>query len=246
MCALFSSKSHHSSTPSLQLLQSDTHAHILPAIDDGPVDIDQATELVRRLSGLGLQRLHATPHVMADHYHNSRELILQRYDQLINVLAAEKVSVEIICAAEYFLDENFAILLDKEELLPLSEKYLLVEMSTVSPAPGLYDFLFEIQTHGYVPLLAHPERYVYYHQNFSLYEELKTRGCLFQVNLLSLGGYYGRKIKSIAWKMIKQEMVDFLGTDAHHLDHVRFIEKSIQSSKMAQLLGSYSFMNSQL
>ncbi len=246
MCALFSKKPLPDAIPKLQVLQSDTHAHLLHAIDDGPEDLEKSVNLISSLSQLGFSKLHATPHVMADHYPNSREHILQRYDQVLNKLSGENLSVEITCAAEYFLDEHFAILLEREELLPLSNKYLLVEMSTVSPAPGLYDFLFEIQTRGYVPLLAHPERYVYYHQNFALYEELKTRGCLFQVNLLSLSGYNGRKIKSIAWKMIKQEMVDFLGSDAHHLDHVKFIEKSLQSSKITQLLDSYSFMNSKL
>ena len=106
-------------------------------------------------------------------------------------------------------------------------------MSYLNPPLNLHEILFNIQIAGYKPILAHPERYNFYHQNFKEYQKLKEAGCLFQLNLLSLSNYYGRHIHTIALKLLKENLYDFVGTDTHHQRHLDALEK-ITDKKILQ------------
>src|SRR5690554_6366383 len=97
-------------------------------------------------------------------------------------------------------------------------------MSYLNPPSKLYDILFELQMAGYKPVLAHPERYLFYHFDFNQYEKLKTAGCVFQMNLLSAVGYYGHNIAKVADKLLSAGMIDSVGTAAHHEQHIKAFE----------------------
>ena len=133
--------------------------------------------------------------------------------------------IKIDAAAEYMLDEQFCKLLKERDLLTIKEDNLLVEMSYFSAPVNLFEMLFDIQLAGYNPILAHPERYNFYHQKFDMYEKLKNAGCRFQINLLSLTGYYGPAVKKTAIKLIENNMIDFAGSDVHHEKHVSALQK---------------------
>jgi tyrosine-protein phosphatase YwqE len=125
------------------------------------------------------------------------------------------------------LDSYFLKRLETEKLLTIKDNYVLVEMSYLSPPFQLYEILFEIQLAGYKPILAHPERYLYYHNNFNEYDKLKKAGCLFQLNLLSTVEYYGKFITKITDKLLKNEYYDFVGTDVHHQKHINSFKNKI-------------------
>src|SRR5690606_4866245 len=110
-------------------------------------------------------------------------------DQLRQALQAAKINMTIHAAAEYLMDESFAEKVDSGNLLALKDRYVLVEMSFISPPPNAEELLFQMQTKGYRPVLAHPERYFYLHRDFTQYGRLKDRGCLLQLNLLSVTGH---------------------------------------------------------
>jgi len=128
-------------------------------------------------------------------------------------------------AAEYMLDERFLQLLRDGDLLTLKDPYILIEISYFNPPVNLLDMLYEIQLKGYQPVLAHPERYGFFHRDFAAYEKLKNHGCQFQLNLLSLSGHYGKSVRKTALRLLKENLVDFTGTDLHHSGHIALMQK---------------------
>lgn len=142
--------------------------------------------------------------------------------------------VKLRFAAEYMLDEGFTRHLE-DGLLTLIDKLVLVEMSYLNAPYNLYELLYEMQMKGYEPVLAHPERYGFYHGNFKEYEKLKNRGCLFQMNLLSLTKQYGKGVQQTALRLLESGMVDFVGTDTHHVGHLK-LWKEVSTERNRKLL----------
>lgn len=222
------------------------HSHLIPGIDDGAPDVETSVKLIRELQSLGFRRLITTPHVMADLYPNTTEDIQQGLSTVRTALAEEGIDMEIDVAAEYLLDEAFGEKIEQKDLLTLPGNRVLVEMSFVSPAPELDNYLFQLQLQGYRPIMAHPERYLYLNRDLKVYDQLKEKGCSLQLNLLSLLGYYGVPIRETAWKLLKHKMIDYLGTDLHHAQHAEQLRKVLEMPKIAQLLQEYEFANATL
>lgn len=206
----------------------DIHNHILPGIDDGAKNVEESITLIKKLKDLGVKQFIPTPHVMKDYYPNTDESIGDAYQKLLEALLPTKLLSEITInpAAEYMLDSDFEHLLENDDLFTLKNIYVLVEISYFMPPLNLEDIIFKIKNKGYIPVLAHPERYAYYHTKFDYYRRLKQLGCLFQLNLLSLQGHYGKSIEKTAFKLIDEELIDFAGTDTHHLVHLNKLSKT--------------------
>ncbi len=216
----------------------DIHSHVLPGIDDGAKTIEDTRFLLNEMLDFGFKKVIATPHTMKNVWDNSKAIILQTKAKVEKELSQESNRLQLTCASEYFLDANFVNQFETESLLTLKENYVLVEMSYLNAPIQLYDILFELQLKGYKPILAHPERYIFFHSNFSEYEKLKKAGCLFQMNLLSSVGYYGKEVSLIAEKLLAKEMIDFVGSDIHHKNHIlafkdKIVIKSIDQFEVA-------------
>jgi protein-tyrosine phosphatase len=211
----------------LSALGCDLHSHLIPGIDDGVRDMEGAMKMIRGLSELGYKKLITTPHVLGDIYPNTPLTIGEGYKAVAAEIREQKIPVEFFTAAEYLMDDFFEGLLDDgEPLLTLKDKMVLVELSFVVAAINLKDMLFKLQIKGYQPVLAHPERYLYFGANKGWYDEIRETGCLFQLNLLSLGGYYGKSSLELAKWLVKKKYVDFLGTDLHHERHLAFLRSA--------------------
>lgn len=203
------------------------HAHWLPGIDDGAPDLETSLALIQGLQALGYQKLIATPHVMSGMYPNSRDVILQKLEEVqIFCQKSNHKTPPLAVAAEYFLDDEFVALMHKEPLLTLPGGYVLIEMALFQEYPGLHAVLFELQMKGYKPVMAHPERYLYY-RTLEDFQRLRDMGCLLQVNLLSLSGYYNPSAKTDARLLISHGLVEFLGTDLHHQRHLENLQQAI-------------------
>src|SRR5512139_2336638 len=180
-------------------LKADMHSHLLPGIDDGSPDIETSLHLVQGLSELGFKKLITTPHVMQDMYPNTRDVILRQYELLKKNIDEAGLTIELGVAAEYFLDDNLKKLLnDKAPLLSFGDGLVLVEFSMASEPLDFKELLFEMQMQGYQPVIAHPERYVYHERNKEFFEQLKIAGYLFQLNIMSLAGAYGKSVNELA------------------------------------------------
>lgn len=204
----------------------DIHSHLLPGIDDGAKDLNNSIELIQKMSSYGIKNFITTPHILGDLYPNTPEIINSKLTEVKNELVKRGITdIAIKAAAEYMLDEEFSIILEKENILTLKDNLVLVEMSYFSPPNNLFDILFQLGLKGYKPVLAHPERYNSYHKNFRVFQKLKNAGCLFQLNLLSLTENYGKEVQKTAERLLKENMYDFVATDTHNLNHLDSLKK---------------------
>lgn len=224
----------------------DIHSHLIPGIDDGAKTMQESVALVKSLKDLGFKKLVTTPHIMNHRYPNTREIILSGLENLKKELALAEIDIIVEAAAEYYLDEHFVELLHKKEILTFGDNYLLFETSYSLKPVNLEQTIFLIKSMGYKPVLAHPERYLYMHRDFNIYERLKENGVYFQLNLNSLGGYYSKAVEKVAKKIVKKGWVDFIGSDTHKQSHVQKFTKKFNSKSMRQVCEKNTILNSQL
>jgi tyrosine-protein phosphatase YwqE len=203
----------------------DIHSHLLPGIDDGAKDDEDTKSLLSTLISYGFSQFITTPHVLTGVWNNTKEDILAK--EAATQYIFKDADIPFSTAAEYIIDDTFAKLFKEEQLLTLKDDYVLVEMSYINAPLKLYEVLFDLQLAGYKPVLAHPERYLFYHHNKDEYKKLKKAGCLFQINLLSVTGYYGKPVFDIAKKLLEEDMIDFCGSDVHHERHTASFENPI-------------------
>jgi tyrosine-protein phosphatase YwqE len=209
-------------------LVTDIHSHLLPDLDDGVKTFDEAWQIIKRFEDQGYRKLITTPHIMNDYYRNTPAGIHSKRKELADFLLDKKCFVQIEAAAEYYLDESLIQSVDnKENLLTFaSQKYLLFETNFLTEPYQLKDFIFKVTTQRYKPVLAHPERYEYLNKNFDKLEDLRNRGVLFQLNILSLIGFYSAPIQKMAEQLIEKGWVDFIGSDCHNEQYSSLIGKA--------------------
>ncbi len=221
---------------------TDIHSHILPGIDDGSPDIETSLLLVKGIYDLGIRKTIATPHVISDLYRNTPETINTALQLLQAACKTENIDIEITAAAEYMLDDYFIKLLrNDKEILKIHNNIILTEQSYATASSNLNEISFELITAGYRPIMAHPERYFYYHGNFDAYTHLKDMGFLLQVNLLSLTGYYGKPAAKAAKFIFDNDLADFVGTDMHHERHLSILQDPSSQELFAKYLSKRKF-----
>ena len=225
------------------LIHTDIHSHLIPEIDDGAKSLDKSIELILKLKEMNYTRLITTPHI-SDMFSNSSKNIKDRYLILKEELSKRDIDIEIEVAAEYYADKSFEELLSKRDILSFGKKkYLLFELSYFTYPNNLESLIYDIKLAGYTPLLAHPERYVYFHYSFKEYQALKDMGVLFQINLTSIANYYSSDIREAVKKLILNGMVDFVGTDTHHQGHIEALEKSLSMSLYSKIFKYNTILN---
>jgi len=228
------------------LVDVDIHSHLIPAIDDGAKSMEHSIELILSLKKMGYRKLITTPHV-SDMFLNNTTDILEKYNNLKLELKNRSIDIEIEVAAEYYVDDNFEALLSKQDLLTFGkEKYLLFELSYFTSPQDLESLIYEIKLADYTPVLAHPERYVYLHNNIDKYQSIKSMGVLFQINLTSIVNYYSDEVTKVVKELIANGMVDFIGSDVHHKRHIKFLKKSLSSSLYKKIFKHNKILNNTL
>ena len=213
----------------------DIHSHVLPGIDDGAKTIEDSKFLLENMIDFGFSKIITSPHTIENIWNNTPETISKTLDFTKENLSALTEKVNLKAASEYIMDDYFVTLFESQNILTLKDNFVLVEMSYINPPIQLYDYIFKVQVAGYIPVLAHPERYVFYHSDFSNYAKLKKAGCYFQINLLSATGYYGKEVAKIADKLLKDNMIDFVGSDFHHKQHIASFSNPIIIKEVDQL-----------
>ena len=212
----------------LSWFNTDMHSHFLPGVDDGARTMEESLAMLRKMQEFGYQKCILTPHIKMDMYPNSEADLQLRFLELTQAMDEAGLSIRVELAAEYYLDDHFLNRLENTPLLSFGpQRYVLVEFSFVN-AP-----VFELETFqriidkGYTPILAHFERYVYFHGSIASAETYRAMGVNIQLNLNSLTGHYGPDVKKQAERMLDQFTVDFVGTDAHRMDHLVLLENHL-------------------
>jgi tyrosine-protein phosphatase YwqE len=154
-----------SSNKFINPISIDIHSHLLPGIDDGTKSIEESLTIIKKFQQLGYTKLITTPHIMSHIYQNTKDIILEKLDLLQTRIQDENINITIEASAEYYLDNDFLDKIKKKDILPFTDKYVLFETTYQSRPMILNKAIFEMQSKGYTPVLAHPERYLYLHNN---------------------------------------------------------------------------------
>ncbi len=208
---------------------TDIHCHLVPGVDDGSRDLATSIQLVEGLNKLGIKHIIVTPHVTQATFENTPKTLTEPLRALREGLVAAGIDVDIRNSAEYRIDEFFEQQFDAGVIMPYPNNYLLIENSFIQEPWNLEQIIFKLQVKGYKLILAHPERYLYYHTHPERYKALKQLGLDFQINLLSLAGYHGKAEKKMAESLIDACMVDMVCTDTHGERHIRCFEGYLSS-----------------
>jgi tyrosine-protein phosphatase YwqE len=244
MLKWFSKKEEELEPLDFSILKTDIHSHFIPGIDDGSPDMETTISLIKEMQQLGFKKVITSPHVMSDFYQNTSETILSGLNKVRSELKAQSIPIEIEAAAEYYIDFEFEQKIGKEKFLTFGGNYILVELSFIEEPRNLFDIIFKLQLEGYKVVLAHPERYAYHRMED--YNELKNRGVLLQMNLLSLIGYYSPQVQKKTEKLIEDNLVSFVGTDCHNMHHAELYEKCHTKKAWHELVNSGMLLNSAL
>ena len=204
--------------------QIDIHNHLLYAVDDGSKSLDESKRMLKAYKELGFKSIMVTPHIFKDIYPNNEKDLKSKFQNLIRESKSIKSPKITNLGAEYMVDELFIEKVKSgADLLTFYKNYVLIEIPLFSDSYLLKQTVFELQLNDYIPVLAHPERYL----NVSTKElkSLRTKGVMLQLNALSFTGNYGKEVKSKAFKLLKNNLYDFIATDAHNPQDLEKIKK---------------------
>jgi protein-tyrosine phosphatase len=215
----------------------DIHNHILPGIDDGAKTVEDSIDLIKGFGEFGVTDFICTPHIMENYYPNNPTTINSSLTLLKNGLKMNNLEhVHLEVAAEHMIDSGFDKLVDEQKMMPLSKSYLLIEMSYLQASINFDEAVKKIKEKGLFPILAHPERYIYYFNKVSNLQFIKNQGVSFQLNILSLSSYYSKEVQKNALSLLKNDMFDFLATDVHNKNQIKILKEITISSSILKLI----------
>jgi tyrosine-protein phosphatase YwqE len=227
-----------------ETIMVDMHSHVLPGIDDGAQTPQESIVLIKKMMELGIKKIIATPHVMIDFYRNTPETIADSLAILKAELVKENMDITIETAAEHYFDETFEARVNEGKLMTMGDNYALFEFSFINQPPNAIPVIQKMNDLGYKPILAHPERYPYI--DLEQFKMLHGWGCNFQMNTISLTGYYGKEAKRMAESLIDNNLIDFISSDMHHPKHATAFGDALRTTYIEKLLFDYPLKNTLL
>jgi len=197
----------------------DMHSHIIPMVDDGSKSFEITEKMLRSAVECGFEGIFATPHYITEKSVKRGEM-LKHFSKLKSF--AKSLGIELYLGNEVFVCPDIVDLVKNNVVSCLNDsQYLLMELPRHNEVNYLEDVVFELGTMGITPILAHPERYHFVHEDPDSLYDLADKGVLFQLNSGSLLGDYGEGVKKIAKKLLRANVYQFMGSDAHHYDRYR-------------------------
>ncbi len=192
--------------------------------------------------------MYITPHFQTPRYPNTEENIESKFQDLKKAVRQSGIDAPELCGVggEYRIDSSFRLRIENPKFLLTGGNRILVELSLHQQVMGVDQAIFDLQMKGYEVILAHPERYPYLNITSPLLSRLKDQGVFFQVNILSLTGFYGKSSKIKGYELIEEGMVEFLGTDVHNLLYAQALVDATHDRKLDKMLHNRTFLNSEL
>lgn len=204
----------------------DIHSHILPGIDDGSRSMDESIEILKCAEICGVTDIIVTPHYIAGSKYitnniDKKELL----SSLKKEIKKKKININLYLGNEVYVENNMLELIEKGEISTLhNTKYLLFELPLNYEFNGVEDLIFNLRCKKIIPIIAHPERYSFLKKNPSLIQDLIDAGALFQSNIGSFLGTYGKEAKDTVMLFLKHNMITFISSDIHRRNN-NFYEK---------------------
>ncbi len=230
-----------------QFLGIDIHSHLLPGLDDGSANLDTSIALIADLHEAGFHSFICTPHIFMELYPNDDSTITPALQSVQGHEYITRNNIKVAAAAEYMTNIDFLDIVDqRKHIMTLPGNYVLIEMSYIAKTPDIENYIFKLNAIGYKPILAHPERYLFYHGDLNEVKRLKDLGCLLQLNLLSATDGYGRGVKKAAISMLEKGWYDLAATDCHHHRHINGLKDVKLWGKTYKQVKEYPFKNMEL
>lgn len=209
--------------------ETDMHSHLLPGVDDGFRSLDSSCKAASGLSSIGVKNMILTPHIYPDLYpDNSFSFISGHFAQVKEQLH-EASGIDFKIAGEHMIYEGIEDTFSGD-MLALPDRHILIEMSYAYESANIDEAVFRLSCMDYRPVLAHPERYIFYPADLVRIRDLVEKGCSLQLNLLSLGGYYGKGAMAKAESILEKGLYSYVGTDLHSLAQIDML-KSLRFRK---------------
>lgn len=221
----------------------DMHNHILYGIDDGCKTIEESIETIKNMKKIGFNSIVLTPHYIEDSsFKANNNLKLQKLEILKEELLKNNIDVNLFLGNEIFINESINELIINKEIRSINNtRYILIELPFNNQILNLDDYLYELKLKGYKIIIAHPERYTYFKDNYKEARKLYDSGVLFQVNYGSIIGQYGSSSLKLVKKLLKDDMVDFISTDIHKPSSSLFDKFDDIKYKIIKIIGEDKF-----
>ena len=225
----------------------DIHCHILPKVNDGPDSVEESLKILKDMRRQGIKHVIVTPHYRPEMFEPSMKRVIYSYRHLRDIAYDMGVSMSLGC--EYYRNEQIIEHMDnRKRPVMAGSRYVLIEFSMNDLFPTIRNYVYELITHGYQPIIAHVERY-FCCQKMEKIQELKDMGALIQVNAGSVLGEEGWKLKKFCLDLMKKDLVDFVASDTHNTSDRKLNLKKCASyvtKKMGKQYAERIFFNNPL
>lgn len=235
--------------PLFEALGTDMHCHLIPGVDDGSKSEDETVTCLHVMKEAGFNKVFFTPHYQSPRFPNVEEDILNKFEDTkkrIDMLGPYDGPELVGVAGEYRIDSGFSKRIDDNKFLKIANKFVLTELSLHQQVMGLDEVMFNLQMKDNKIILAHPERYPYYSSSSRVLEHFKEMDISFQVNILSLCGFYGEASRAKGFELIEKGWVEYLGTDMHNTLYAQALIDCTYDKKIRKVIEKYEFQNKNL
>lgn len=220
----------------------DIHCHVLPGIDDGSQSLEESLMILEDMAAHGFTEIICTPHYIADSQYAASNVIKSAKLNALQAAANDKgINIKLHLGNEAYITEEMSKLIKQQQIHPLAKNYILFELPMSGAVNSLQDYCHNLRCEGCNLILAHPERYITIQKNPQIAIELHKKGVEFQSNFGSMTGKYGKHAEKTLKFLLKNDVIDYFGTDVHHSDSeiLEKIDKSIK--KITKIIGQEKF-----
>lgn len=196
----------------------DIHSHILPMIDDGAGSVEEALDMLVMAYEDGSDAVFLTPHYATPYeFNNPKDKIIELFEDLKRIVKYERIPIEIYLGCEYLFSSIECYFSQKENIMTLNHtKYLLMEFFFDVTLEEITEAIECVKKDGFIPILAHPERYEIIQMNPDFAIQLSKENTYLQLNKASICGKYGENVKECAHALLFEKAYTYVGSDAHH------------------------------
>ena len=218
----------------------DFHSHILPQIDDGSVSFEETINMLKEAKQTGFTKIISTSHYLEGYYESDES----SRNELLQQIKEKNIGIDLYLGSEVYISENMIEFLETKKASTINNsRYVLFELPMGSKTILTKEIIYRLIENNYLPIIAHPERYSYVQDNPEYVEELLEMGAMFQSNFGSIIGLYGKKAEKTVKKLLREDLIQFLGSDVHHEEHIykympkilKKLKKIISSEKLREL-----------
>ena len=195
----------------------DFHSHILPQTDDGSISIEETIDILKEAKQVGFTKVISTSHYLEGYYESNEN----ERTELLEKIKQENTEIELYLGSEIYVSENMIDFLKEKKASSINNsRYVLFELPMGNETMLAKEMIYRLIENNYVPVIAHPERYSYVQDNPEYVKELLEMGAMFQSNYGSIIGLYGKKAEKTVKKLLKENLIQFMGSDVHREEHV--------------------------